>query len=120
MNIFINRLLKSLPQLDKVDVKTVMYDLYETEFGIYDHIHDKSRPLASVSFHHCEDYNTASLTEEAIRTYIIKDIKNVYGLSLIEFLELPKDIIEMMFIIDEEEKANKKKLMDELEENLKK
>jgi hypothetical protein len=75
----------------------VLQDLYETEYGIWDHLSgSKSRPLASVAFHPSEDVNTGSLLEETIDNYMHKKIGEHYRLSLVEFLELPVDIVAMM------------------------
>jgi len=114
-------MISNIPKLDYIDAKLVMTDLYETEFGIYNHLSSSnSRPLASVAMFDCEDINTDSLLEESIRTYVSKGIKDIYGLSLIEFLELPIDVIRMMFDIASDEQAKKNKTLSELESQFKK
>jgi len=98
----------------------VMQDLYETEYGIYNHLSNANKkPLASVSMHSSEDINTGSLLEEAIRTYTVRGIKDLYGLNVLEFLELPIDVIEMMFEISEEEQARKAKGLANVEAEFK-
>jgi len=94
----------------------VMQDLYETEYGIYNHLQkNKNRPIASVAFHQSEDINDGSLLEEIIRTYTVKNIKNLYGINLIDFLELPQDIVEMLFSIADEENNKKLNTLSEAE-----
>lgn len=72
--------------------------MYETEYGIYNHITESSgrRPLASVALHPKEDVNTHSLLEEVMKIYLEQNIGETFKLSLIEFMDLPRDIIDMM------------------------
>lgn len=75
----------------------VLQDLYETEFGIYDHLNgSKSRPLASVAFHPAEDFNGHSLLKQAIDSFIDRNIKDATGMNIVEFLELPTDVVRMI------------------------
>jgi len=99
----------------------VLYDLYETEFGICNHINGstKSRPLASVALHPSENINDGGLLEEAVRTYTSRGIKDIYGLTLIDFLELPRDIIEMLVTIADEIQTKKSSIISNIEKELK-
>ena len=76
-----------------VDFKIVISELYESIYGIYRHIGNISRPMASVAFHDAEDFTTNSLLEGAMETYITKSIKDLFGLSFTEYLALPHDIV---------------------------
>lgn len=49
----------------------------------------------------------------------MKGIKELYGLSLIEFLELPIDIIAMLMTIASEEQHKKRATFDEVEKSFK-
>lgn len=105
--------------MNNVEIKIIMGDLYETEYQIYDHLNTrKSRPLSSVAYHESEDINKGSLLKEAFSMYISRGIKDIYGLSILEFLELPKDIVELMFLVADEEPAKKAKAIAELEKEL--
>jgi len=98
----------------------MLYKLYETEFGIYNHLsHNRDKPLASVALHDSEDYCTESLVDDSMRTYIHRSIKEFFGLSYLEFIDLPRDIIETMLTVVDEEKAKKYHDMTELEEDIK-
>lgn len=75
----------------------LMYDLYESNYGIYEHRRTTaSRPLASVAFHPQEDCNENSLLQTAIKVFIDNDIGNLTKLSLVDYLELPSDIVAMI------------------------
>lgn len=111
--------LDTLPKLDSVDGRIVMQDLYETQYGIYNHIaKDPTRPLASVAFHDVEDINEGSMLEEAIRTYANRQIGEYTRLSLVEFLELPSDIVAMVIKICDEIAKKKEKTLQDVERDL--
>lgn len=106
--IFLFENLEKLPKLNSIDGRIVLQDLYETQYGIYNHLHQNVvRPLASVAMHSGEDFNDGSLLEEAIRTYATRSVKDLYGLNLLEFLDLPRDIIEMLLLVANEENSRK-------------
>ena len=102
-----------------IDGRTVMQDEYDVVYGFYNH-HNTSvnRPLASVAFHQPEDINDSSLLEEAIRTYVDRGIKEVYGLNLIEFLDLPLDIIEMLMNVAGDVQGKKASVLDSIERDI--
>lgn len=115
-----SRIITNLNKLDNVDTRIVLQDVYETEFGIFDHLKNSAaRPLSSVAMHPAEDINTDSLLEESIRTYVVKGIKELYGLSLIEFLELPMDIIAMLLNIASEEQSRQRTTFADVERSFK-
>lgn len=114
---FLIQALQKLPKLNSVDGRIVLQDLYEKQYGIYNHLDpsNKSRPLSSVAMHACEDVNNGSLLEEAVKTYVVRGIKDLYGLNLIEFLELPLDIVELLFEISGQELAKKSATLSDVE-----
>lgn len=74
-----------------------MQDLYETEYGIYDHLNNTiPRPLSSVALHPSEDFNNYSLLKTAIESFVDRNILDATGLNLVEFLELPMDVVAMI------------------------
>lgn len=89
--------LRTLPKLTGADVEIVFRDLYETNYGICNHVNPTiRRPMASVAMHPSEEINEGSLLQDTIRKFIKTDIKEYTGLSLVEFLELPRDIVEII------------------------
>lgn len=118
---FIRKVLATIPKMDDIDIQMVLYDLYETEYGIYDHInHITNRPLASVAIHPGEDYCSNSLLEDTLRRYIDYDIQSTYGLNIVEFLELPKDIIESMIKIANEKHSKRGNMLSDIEKEFNK
>lgn len=113
------KFLEKLPKLDSIDGRMVMQDLYETEYGIWNHL-DKSnkRPLGSVAFFDSEDFNEGSLLEDAIRTYTAKNIGEYTKLSLTEFLDLPIDVVAMIIKICDEAAKKKEKTLEQIERSM--
>lgn len=109
-----------LPKLDGPHAQKVMYDLYETVYGVFNHLHPSSRnrPLASVAMFPSEDINDSGLLELVIRRYVEKDIHSIFGLNLEEFLNLPMDIAEMLIDIANDNRATKKQTLDDIERTL--
>lgn len=107
-------------RLNALQTRMVMQDLYETEYGIYNHLsQSKKKPLASVAMFASEDINDGSLLEEVIRTYHYRKIYDIFHISLIEFLELPFDIVQMLYQIADEENSKKNNAITDLEKEFK-
>ena len=93
-------------------------ELYETEFGICDHVHTKD-PLALVSFQPSEKFHEHSLYRSYLEAYVDGEIHTKLGLNFDEFLNRPKYQIEAMLKVvnthaERKAKANKQAL-DEIE-----
>jgi hypothetical protein len=100
-------------------VKIVLSDLVDEEYGIFQHRKSPtSRPLSSVAMHPAEDFTTNSLTQQAIQSYIDFDIKEFFGLNLIEFLNQTHDIIDMMIEVSQKKISKKRSEMEEIQKNL--
>lgn len=120
---FIVDLLKKVPrlnQLNNVDAKIFLQDMYETFYGICNHLDPNKNALVSVMLHPAEDINAGSFLEDSMRLYISRGIKDIYGLNFIEFMELPRDIIRMMLDISSEENSRKAAAISQIEANLNK
>jgi phosphoserine aminotransferase len=93
----LNELIEKLPKLTAVESKMVLYDVYETRHGIFNHHGaSKSRPLASVAFHNSENFTEQSVLQDAIEEYAFENYREVWGLSLSEFLALPHYQVKML------------------------
>lgn len=111
--------LNKLPKLNRIDAKIVLADLYDKTFSICDH-HTValSRPLSSVAFHDAEKINEDSVLEETMRVYISRHIYENFKLSYLQFMELPRDIAQMVIKISDEYAQKKSQTMTELEKEL--
>lgn len=99
------------------DVELALNELYDTRYGILTH-NDPKRPLSSVAFSELEDSVTDSVMIDAIRNYLYKDIYTLFGLNLIEFMNLPVDICEVLIDLATEKQAEKLKMIKKQENEL--
>lgn len=85
-----------------------MSDLYETKYGVFNHVGMSSiRPLSTVAMHLPEDYLDGDIGEQYYRLYLDKRIKEHFGLTIDEYLDRPRHAIEMMNrVADEENKRH--------------
>jgi hypothetical protein len=75
----------------------VLYDAYETRYGIFDHRGaSQTRPLASVAFHDSENCTENSLLYDAFTEYARESYKDIWGLNLSDFLTLPHYVTRML------------------------
>lgn len=89
----LRHLLKVSPKLCATDARLVLLEMYEQEYGIYNHaLGDPNRPLASVAMHPAENVLEGSFLDERIEQFADKEVTKHFGLSLIEFLDLPTDV----------------------------
>ncbi len=94
---------------DSYQTQLVLREMYETQYGIFNHddpINERERPLSIVALHPKENWTKWSRLYRTIRRYDFHDIKGKFGLSLTEFLELPREIVELLFEISAE-RANR-------------
>lgn len=90
---------------DSYQTQLVLREMYETQYGIFNHedpIHMRERPLSLVALHPKENTTKWSRLYQTIRRYDLHDIHAKFGLSLPEFLELPRDIVELLFELSTE------------------
>lgn len=81
-------------KLTKYESQQFMTDIYETEFGIYNHLsgpNKTSRPLAPIALHPAEDLNGIRTVNDLIALHVNKDIYKHTGLDLYGFLDLPHE-----------------------------
>lgn len=69
----------------------VLRDYYDTKFGIFNHFDEEARqhPFASVEMHNSENFTECSALYTVIEEYANGSIEKVFGLNLIEYLQLP-------------------------------
>lgn len=93
--------------LDSISSKMVTMEAYETLYGICNHdqipldsLSKKStRPLALVALHKKENISEYSKLYRTIQRYTNQRIFELFHISLIEFLNLPREITQLLFKI---------------------
>ncbi len=85
--------------LTPIDASQLLIGLYETHYGIFDHTDSqkaKENPLALVTLHECEENSSTSNIHELVNTFITKEIYKNLGISLTEFLSLPREFVNLL------------------------
>lgn len=109
--------IEDAPALSSVDADIILYDLYEINYGIFDHRNaSKHKPLSSVAMHECENTTTDSNLYKVIDAYHSRGVKDVFGLNLVEFLNLPTDVCVKLMEVCSKDSAVKNKIFDQLDE----
>ena len=106
------------PNASVADLRNTMYQIYETEFGVFDHINIKNRPLASVAFMDIEDTLDGSPMDSITRTYATKGMNKLFGISLLELINLPRDIVELLINVATEEQKKVQPALDQINAEL--
>lgn len=93
----IDRLMSQSEPMPSDAAQVMLSMAYETTYGIYDHYNPSDNdPLAPVAMHEAEQYKELSGLYRSIERYERQGIHNRFGLSLTDYLELPRDIIAML------------------------
>lgn len=93
--------------------------MYETAYGIHDHLNGvNNSPLASVALHESEENTINSNLYEAIDRYHEKGIAELFKLSLIEYLNLPTEICVKLMEIATKDAIKKGALFDKLNKQM--
>jgi hypothetical protein len=82
------------PVLNSSDVQLALRDCYETTYGIHNHASDSpDQALALVALREVEDSASGGLLYERIRQFEERQVFKHFGLNLVQFLELPTDLV---------------------------
>jgi len=96
------------------DLDIIIREMYLDKYGI-SNLDDPSRPLALVAMNQKEDYGNGNYLYERFDQFKIYDINKHYGLSVTEFLDLPRDIVENILTVlrDEQQKIKQMRIQAE-------
>lgn len=98
----IERMLETTPAMRPMDVEYVTRTAYQMEYGIFPH-HDpvkkQQRPMALVAMHDKENTTEGGPIFTLIRQFHTHRIYKYFGLSWLEFLEVPCYQADLMFEI---------------------
>lgn len=117
----IQKLVDTSPKLKLTDVQLLLQDVYESGYGIYNHASnsvDNSRPLALVAMHWAENASEGSVLYERIEQFRERNVYQTFGLSLTEFLDLPRDICIKILESCSKKQATEHNVVDTLQQSL--
>lgn len=100
----IEALLREAGKLESRDAQLLMREAYEQAYGIYDHERfSNARPLAVVAMHPKENTSAYSTLYRMFYKYQHLEILKRWGLTIGEFLSYPREYVELMFKIADEQ-----------------
>lgn len=89
--------------LSPLETKIFMQDQYEVRTGIFDHVtNGKERPLSSVAMFPCEDFVANGRTYDILLKYARDNYREMWGLSIEEFMSLPQWKVRLMEKVSDE------------------
>tara|TARA_B100000767_G_C19604177_1_gene467003 strand:- start:388 stop:831 length:444 start_codon:yes stop_codon:yes gene_type:complete len=98
--------------------KILQVEAYDTAYGIADYDGANVSGLDYVKMHPAESLNNDSLLYDAIRKFGKRNIAKTFGLSITEFLDLPRDIAEMVMSAALEVAKDKNEALNTVVDNL--
>ena len=101
---------------NRSELKIVLLELYETIFGIYDHVRASSVPGESpLSLNFVKPNQDLSfLLKEAVEKYVTHNVRSVFGCSLTEYLAIPTALRDTMIEVAAERAKSSKSELDEI------
>lgn len=110
--------------LDSIDATFLMSEIYETRYGIFNHIANsktpgiRKRPLASVAFHPSEDFTSGSMLEDSMRLYSEYPIYDLFKIDYPTFMKMPVDVAKSMIELAKERRNKEAKIAQAASSNL--
>lgn len=96
----IDALLRELPAVRATAAEIITLSCYQTEYEIFNHEKPHpQRPLALVAMHPKEDVMEGGPLYSHVRRYYNYQIYKHFGVSLVDFLELPMHVVDLLYDI---------------------
>ena len=99
--------------MSRVEAKMILPMLYETKYGIFDHVRASDKPMASVMYHDAYDTYKDSLFNDLVFRYEENGIFEVYHMTFLEYINLPKTVTLQL---DEQARKVRKRRDDALKQ----
>lgn len=101
----LEKILESAKSLDSIAAQLVIRDAYETHFGIFNHADPAAGPLALVEYRAKEDVSEYGGMYRTFYQYHLYEVNKEWGLSVQEFLDLPREYCTLLLRISSEKAA---------------
>jgi len=105
----IDELLKTVEKIDSISAQIVLREAYEISYYIHDHAYGTNHPWNLVLDRVKENYNEYGTLYRTVQAYHLREIHKRFGYNLTEFLELPREFVELIFKICESESVEEAK-----------
>lgn len=114
----IDEILKSAKKVDSISAQILLREAYEISYEIFDHNQDYTHPWALVQTREKENYFDYGTLHRTIYSYRLREINKRFDLSITEFLDLPREIVELLIKVSDEELARDSKSYNEIKDQL--
>lgn len=101
----IDALLETASQIDSLSAQILLREAYETSYAIANHRSEYNHPWGLVLAREKEDYDRYGTLYRSIHLFRLNDVAKRFGLNLTEYLNLPREIVELIQHICEQEDA---------------
>lgn len=114
-------LMEEKANLDGFTSAMLLREAYETDFEICDHrLPENQGPMSLVKLNPKEDMRSYSRMYETLRRYVKYDIRELFGYTPDQFLELPREYVEFFFRLAVEKMESKTNSIDSIAAKLEK
>lgn len=114
-------LMEAKANVDGFTSSLLLREAYETDFGICDHrLEHNQGPMALIKLNPKEDARSYSRMYETLRRYVKYDIRELFGYTPDQFLELPREYVEFFFRLAVEKMESKTNNIDSIAAQLEK
>ena len=91
---------QDLPKIDSMSAQMLLREAYETAYHIFDHENESQyHPWDLVLSRVKENYTDYDQLPMTIEKYRVQNVHGIFGLSLPEFLDLPREIVNLLLDI---------------------
>jgi hypothetical protein len=87
--------------LSSIETQLLLRELYDNHFGIARH-DNPARPLSLVALHPKETVGPYSRRDRVYRRFAALGVGDIFKISIKDFLEQPRELVELMFQIAED------------------
>lgn len=114
----VDKLLESVKKIDSISAQILLREAYEVSYEIVNREEEPYHPWDMVLERPKENYTLYGTLYRTIYSYRLRDINKRFGLNLDEFLDLPREFVELIFEICQKEDETGQDTLQNLAEEL--
>lgn len=116
----VDDLLERVRRIDSISAQILLREAYETSYHILNYQRDDEHPWDMVLERHKENVSLYGTLYRTIYSFRLMKVHSRFGLNLEEFLDLPREFVELIFDICKKEEAEGWSTMNQLNSELEK
>ncbi len=99
----VDKILTEVKNVDSISAQLLLREAYEMTYGLIDEAEENPHPWELVSTTPKEEINKYGPLYRTLRAYRLNNVNDKFGYSFTEFLALPRNLVDEIFTICEEE-----------------